>query len=399
MRAHDHSQAFAKKLRHRSPPLSVRSAVCLGLSLWSYRLARAENSASYKYADYREADGRIVVRTQNALVEQDLGTDMHVKVQGVIDAIAGATPNGQPAPVGSDQVVMTQIHDRRKAWNANFSDQLSLVQLDLGIADSTESDYRSAGWSVNALTDFNQKNTTLLTGIAGTRDHVKVFYQPNWADKRTFDAIAGLTQLLDPKTSVTFNFTWGRSNGFLSDQYKLVQKSIAVAPGVFLPFTFGENRPDNRTRWIALAAVNHFYARLNGAIDASYRFYHDSFGINAHTLELKWIQHAGRAVTIQPQVRLYQQTAADFYHYNLDATSIIPVAGTPNPQGPFYSSDYRLSSLRTATYGLKIIWSPVESWQLDVTYERYAMRGRDGLTPQSAYPTAGIWTGGTTFSW
>jgi hypothetical protein len=365
----------------------------------SPRASRAENALSYKYEDYRENDGRIVVKTQNALVEQDIGADMHLKVQGVIDAIAGATPNGQPAPTGSDQVVLTQLHDRRKAWNAGFSRQFPVVKIDLGFANSRESDYTSNGWSINTLTDFNQKNTTLLAGVAGTDDSVKVFYQPAWVKKRTNDVIVGVTQLLDPRTAVTFNFTWGHASGFLSDQYKLVQKDIAVAPGVFLPFTFGENRPDHRNRWIALAALNRAFPELNGAIDASYRFYHDTFGTDAHTLELRWLQRIGKNFILQPELRLYDQSAADFYYYNLNQTAIIPTAGAPRTQGPFYSSDYRLSSLRTTTYGLKAIWVAAAYCQLDVAYEQYDMHGKDGITPKSAYPRAALWTLGAKFSW
>lgn len=380
-------------------------SVCLSTLLTGWlllvnpRAARAEDSLSYKYEDYRESDGRIAVKTQNALVEQDLGPDMHLRLQGVVDAIAGATPNGQPAPAGSDQVVLTQLHDRRKAWNADFSRQFTAVKLDLGLAQSRESDYDSTGWSVNTLTDFNQKNTTLLAGVAGTDDRMKVFYQPAWAHKRTSDLIVGVTQLLDPRTAVTFNLTWGDAAGFLSDQYKLVQKSVAVAPGVFLPFTYGENRPDHRNRWIALAAVNRAFPDLAGALEASYRFYHDTFGTDAHTVELRWLQRLGKDLILQPQLRLYDQSAARFYYYQLDQTAIVPVAGTPNPAGPFYSSDYRLSALRTSLYGLKVIWTPSPRWQLDAAFDQYDMRGKDGVTPGSAYPHAAILSVGARFSW
>ncbi|HVT72485.1 MAG TPA: DUF3570 domain-containing protein [Lacunisphaera sp.] len=387
------------------PHLSVRPSaapgILLGLALLlsQPRAARAENSVSYKYEDYRESDGRIVVKTQNALVEQDLGPDMHLKVQGVIDAIAGATPNGQPAPAGSDQVPLTNLTEHRKAWNADFARQFAPMRLELGVANSRESDYVSTGWSANTLTDFNQKNTTLLVGAAGTDDDVKVFYQTPWAKKRSNDLIAGVTQLLDPQTAVTFNLTWGHANGYLNDQYKLVEKRMEVAPGVFLPFTFGENRPDTRTRWIALAAVNRAFPEQHGAIDASYRFYHDTFGTDAHTIEIHWLQHLGQQVILEPEFRWYDQTAADFYHYRLDDTAIVPVSGPPQPQGPFYSSDYRLSSLRTTLVGLKAVWTPAPHWQLDAALERYDMRGNDGRTPQSAYPRATMITGGARFSW
>ena len=369
------------------------------LLLLSPRLARAESSLSYKYEDYREGDGRIAVKTQNALIEQDLGPDMHLKLQGVVDAIAGATPNGQPAPAGSDQVVLTHLNDRRTAWNADFSRQFPVTKLDLGLARSSESDYTSTGWSINSLTDFNQKNTTVLAGIAGTDDDVKVFYQPTWAKKRSNDLILGATQLLDAHSFLTLNFTWGRATGYLNDQYKLVQKDIEVAPGVFLPFTYGENRPAERTKWTALASWNRDFPTAHAALEASYRFYHDTFGTRAQTVTISWLQQLGSKFILQPQVRFHDQRAANFYYYNVDATPITPTAGAPNPAGPFYSSDYRLSALRTTLYGLKAIWTPSPRWQLDAAVDHYEMRGTDSITAQSAYPRAMILTLGARLAW
>ncbi len=370
-----------------------------GLTLALPRSGRAEDALSYKYEDYRESGGRIAVQTQSAHLEKDIGTDAKVKIDGVIDAIAGATPNGQPAPAGSDQVVLSRMTERRKAWNAEFSRQFSRINVAVGGASSRESDYVSTGWSFNTVTDFNQKNTTLLAGLAGTDDRVKVAFQAPYAKKRGNDVIVGLTQLLDPRTSVTFNLSWGRSTGYLADPYKLVEKSIEVVPTVFLRQTFAENRPDERDKWIALNTVTRSFAELHGAAEASYRFYRDSFGTEAHTLGLTWFQRIGGHLILQPGLRLYDQTAADFYYYRLDATSIIPTFGRPRPQGPFYSSDYRLSALRSVNYSLKAIWTVTDRLQLDASVENYRMRGRDGVTPQSAYARATIVTGGLKLSW
>ena len=196
------------------PPPNTRAFALAALLVWlAPRGARAENSVTYKYSDYREADGRIAVKTQGAYIEKDLGTEMHLKLEGVLDAITGATPSGQPAPAGTAQVPTSNLHDRRKAWNADLSRQFPGVNVAVGFGNSRESDYVSNGWSLNTLTDFNQKNTTLLAGVAGTDDDVKVFFQPTWVKKRSNDVIVGVTQLLDPRTSVTLNLTWGRTSG------------------------------------------------------------------------------------------------------------------------------------------------------------------------------------------
>lgn len=377
-----------------------RAAVLALVLVWlAPRAARAEESISYKHQDYRERGGRILVETHGATVEKDFGTETHLKVEGILDAIAGATPTGVPAPAGSDQVALTQMHERRKAWNAALSRQFSRVNLSLGIGNSRESDYVSTGWSVNTLTDFNQKNTTLLVGVAGTDDDVKVFFQTPPAKKWTNDVIVGLTQLLDANTTLTLNATWGRQTGYLADPYKLVRKNREVIPGVSLPFTFGENRPDERDKRIVLIGLNRFFPEAHGAIDATYRYYNDTFGIGAHTIDLAWFQRLGRRVILRPSFRFCDQGAADFYHYDLDATSIVPTGGAPRPNGPFYSSDYRLSAFRAFTRGIKLIWNINDAFSVDAAFERYEMRGRDGVTPQSAYCRANISTAGIKFAW
>jgi Protein of unknown function (DUF3570) len=381
-------------------PAPSIASLCLTAALYllAPRNTQAETVTAYKYQDYQEGGGRIKVQAQYAMIEQTLGTDARLKFTGVLDAISGATPTGQPASTPGGAVPLTQIDDERKAWTLDFSKQFGRFNVSLGAANSRESDYVSTGFSLNTLTDFNQKNTTLLVGLAGTSDDVSVFYQADRASKRTFDMIVGITQLLDAKSTAQFNFSYGRATGYLSDPYKIIQKQTELLPGLFLPLTFGENRPDERDKWIAFAGYNHKSDRLHGAVEAGYRLYHDSFGTTSHTLSLAWFQEIGSQVILSPSFRYYTQSAADFYHVTLDNTTIVP-GQEPNPAGPFFSSDYRLTKLRTLTYGLKLIWTPRENLKFDAAWERYEMQGRDGITSPSAFPQATIFTAGAHFSW
>jgi hypothetical protein len=361
--------------------------------------ARADDSIEYKFENYREEDGRITVETQSGQADEDIGANTHLMLLGTIDAVSGATPTGVPAPPGSDQVNLTQIHTRRKAWSGDLSHQIRNLSVDLGFAESREPDYVSWGWSINTLTDFNEKNTTLRVGAAGTYDRVEVFFEPAYLPKHNQDAIVGITQLLGPRTFVTVNFEWGRATGYLAEPHKYVEKDIEIFTNIFLQEDFGENSPGTRDKGSVFASVNHAYASVNGAVEASYRFYADTFGVVAHTLEATWLQHVGGAFILEPSVRLNEQGAANFYYYNLNDTPIIPVHVPTVGRGPFYSSDFRLSAMESYSYGLKVVWEPKNWMQLDVAYEQYDMRGRDGVTPQSAYPRAGITTVGIKYLW
>ena len=104
-------------------------------------------------------------------------------------------------------------------------------------------------------------------------------------------------------------------------------------------------------------------------------------------------------VILRPGLRFYSQSAARFYYYDLNQTTVNPNSGAPRILGPYYSSDYRLSEFQSFNYGLKVIWKATDRLDLDVALEHYDLRGRDGTTPQSAYSRARVVTLGAKFSW
>ena len=386
-------------LSSRTRPIAPCALLTAALALSMPRpSARADDSVAYKYENYREEDGRITVVTESGSVNEDIATYGHIQLSGTIDAVAGATPTGRPAAPGSDQVPLTQIYSRRKAWNGDYSEQFRNFNIDATFDESRESDYVSWGWSVTTLTDFNEKNTTLRVAVAGTDDRVAVNFEPAYLPKHTKDAIIGVTQLLGPTTFATLNVSSGLSTGYLSEPYKIVEKSVEILPNVFLDESFGGNSPNTRQRESVYASLNHSFVRVHGAVEGVYRFYTDSYGIVANTLQVSWLQHLGANVILTPSFRYYTQTAARFYYYDLDETSIMPVR-IPIGTAPYYTSDFRLSAEDATSCGLKVAWKASNFLQLDASYERYAMRGRDGVTPASAYPTAGISTVGIKFLW
>jgi hypothetical protein len=270
----------------RSLPSSGLLAAALALSL-PRPSARAEDSIAYNFENYREEDGRITVQTQSSSIDQDVGAFGHLSLTGTIDAVSGATPTGRPAPDGGEQVEMTQISSRRKAWNGDFSEQVKDFNIDAGFAESRESDYVSFGWSVNTLTDFNEKNTTLRVGVAGTDDRVEVLFEPAYLPKHTSSAIVGVTQVLDSLTFVSINFTLGEADGYLAEPYKIVEKAIELLPGISLDEAFSENSPNKRESESVYFSIDRAVPKLKGAVEASYRLYSDSYGIGSAPVTVK----------------------------------------------------------------------------------------------------------------
>ena len=90
--------------------------------------------------------------------------------------------------------------------------------------------------------------------------------------------------------------------------------------------------------------------------------------------------------------RYYIQNSADFYYVLVPDYS--PAAGVYLPAPKYYSSDYRLSEFESFATGITFTWRIVGHLSLDLGYMRYIMRGLDGATSQSAYPSANVFNVG-----
>jgi len=261
------------------------------------------------------------------------------------------------------------MKDQRYALTIELIKNWAPHTVSAQFAYSTERDYVSKGLALRDAIDFNQKNTTLLLGTAVNFDQAWGYYQPEPASKNTIDGVVGLTQVLDPNTLITANLTLGSARGYLTEPYKVVELNGTLV---------GEKRPDQKTKEIAFLSLTRFLDSMDASAELSYRYYHDSFGIGVHTLELAWYKQLSREWILRPMVRYYRQSAADFYD--------VRFSGAPD----FYSADYRLSALSAMGYGIKLIWMPSKSLSFDVDVQRYEQRGLDGVTSPDLYPGATI---------
>ena len=102
-----------------------------------------------------------------------------------------------------------------------------------------------------------------------------------------------------------------------------------------------ENRPDDRTRHALYARWSHQFTQ--DVLHLSYRYYTDDWGIDSHTVDAKYRWELGSRSYLEPHLRYYTQSAADFYNTSLiDGESV-----------QYASADYRLGDLTTTTIGLK----------------------------------------------
>ena len=281
----------------------------------------------------------------------------------------------------NSSVPLTHLHDHREAWSASLPITSGVNQFTPIVAYSRESDYKSVSGAMDYARLFNQKNTTLNIGYSHNYDKVRN-HDFIFVNKNTDDVLAGVTQLLNPKTYVTVNLELEREYGYLDDPYRgVIAEENFVQLNPSDPALIGERRPRERNSQIAFGSITHYFDPVYASLEASYRFFHDTYNIQAHTVDLSWHQKIGHHLVISPSFRYYYQTQASFYYI------IVPDA---NNLPPAFSSDYRLSKLQSFTYGIDITYQVFKHLSLDASYMRYVMEGLDGATSQSAYPTANV---------
>jgi hypothetical protein len=83
-------------------------------------------------------------------------------------------------------------------------------------------------------------------------------------------------------------------------------------------------------------------------VSASYRYFFDDWGIKSHTVDMNYHWKMTDKHYLEPRIRYYAQSEADFYRVNL-------ISGQPAPIEA--SADYRLAKFNGLTYGLKWGWN------------------------------------------
>ncbi|MCF6282697.1 MAG: DUF3570 domain-containing protein [Candidatus Polarisedimenticolaceae bacterium] len=290
----------------------------------------------------------------------------------LVDTLTGASPNGATAATtaqtfttasgnsyttAANERPLRDFRDTRSAISASWEKVLNrLFRLKLGADVSTEDDYDSVGLNVNLSRDFNQRLTTLTIGAAVTQDTITpsggtpvegsatdgatISTQSSEESKQTTDLLLGVTQVLSRTTLTQLNYSYSLANGYMSDPYKIVSEVDAVT-GDTTGYQY-EKRPDQRIRQsINWTTAHHL---TEDVIHFSYRYFWDDWGIDSHTFDLKYRYELGAGHYLQPQVRYYMQSAADFYRHSLVDSETLP---------RYVSSDQRLGEMSSYTIGLK----------------------------------------------
>ncbi len=324
----------------------------------------ANATLSYRISDYQEDDldqaqlllgsnERYDIDIHQLQLTTPVGASHALTLRASRESMSGASPW---YTVGAGpKVVMSgaTISEERSDFLAAGRRYLANGSIGLNVGYSSENDYEALSGGIDAERHFNNNLTTLAAGISFSNDDLSPtdavrFNRVRDASKHSRSLFVALTQVLNQNSVVQTGLSYTQLNGYLSDPYKLFDR-----------------RPDSRQQLAWTTSWRQYVTPLDAALHVDYRYYHDSFGINSHTVELQWFQNVGTNWQLVPGLRYYSQSDADFFY----ATSVF--AGTAPA-----AADYRLSAYGAVSGTLKA-QVELDDFTLSLSAERY--RSSDSL--------------------
>ncbi|MCR6651490.1 MAG: DUF3570 domain-containing protein [Cellvibrionaceae bacterium] len=446
------SSLQSDKTRGKSVGMALAAATC---ALLGGPAAHAEGEPGTWRIDtavlyYGESDGRVQAIEPVISATRYFGGDKTFNTKLVVDTLTGASPSGatpagealtytKPSGNGAytieagDDTLDPSFRDTRVALSLAWSSPINRDwTYSTALYGSNEYDYQSFGLSGNVSRYFNLKNTQLNFGVSASSDSIDpvggkplalsrqavpgmegfdAAYAASRGEsddsKTVLDLLIGVTQVINKRTIMQFNYSASSSDGYLTDPYKILSVIDDTAgeryganalDGDGVPIFIYESRPDSRLKH-ALYWQTKYMLQNGDVLDGSYRFMTDDWGISSHTFDLKYRWEREKSYW-EPHLRYYLQSEADFYQRYLTLSEY--TTGLASMENA--TADYRLGELTATTVGLKYGRRLSDDNEMSLRLEYYLQtnkgdKGFGALAQQELYPdtTALLFTIGYSF--
>jgi hypothetical protein len=288
---------------------------------------------------HRYSGGGITIDGPSVLIRKKIGESFAVSANYYEDMVSSASIDVQ--------LSASKYEEKRKQKSMSVDFLHGKSTYSAGVIDSKESDYVADTAYFSLSQDmFGDLTTVSLTYKRGWNDvfrNVKVddvrVRDDTFADQIDTRGYAlGLTQILTRNLVLGLNYEVITDEGFLNSPYRSVRFSDGLG-GFAL-----EQEVYPRTHTSNAASVRlKYYLPYRAAIDGSFRFFTDTWGVIGQNVDLMYTHPMWKRWVFDAHVRYYHQTAADFY------SDLFPRQGAQN----FLARDKELASYDAITVGLQ----------------------------------------------
>jgi hypothetical protein len=302
-----------------------------------------DDRADIFYSSYR--GGGMDITGESVLVRKKFSEQFAVQANYFIDKVSGASVD-----VLSNASV---IKDERKQKSLSLDYIHDKTQYNLSYTNSTERDYISNTTHFSLSQDMFGDLTTVTLGFTDSRNKVgenngtsnlpKIAWLGH-AESRGYEG--GLSQVITKNLIAGATLEVITDQGLLSNPYRSIRYSVdpSINP---LGYALGSPVFPNTRTSTAVEARAKYYLPYRAAASVSYRYFTDTWGIRANTVELGYTQPVSNMFIFEGRLRHYNQNHATFYG------DLFPFANSQN----FEARDQNLATSTNDTIDAKVTWA------------------------------------------
>ena len=283
-------------------------AALLALSLqlaWAGVLPEERADALYHYynGDNVEIDGPSILVRKN--FKQKVSVFGNYYVDSVSSASIDVITTGASA-----------YTEERKEYTLGTDYLHEDTLMGISFTNSEESDYTAQSLNLGLSQDVFGGMTTISMGYGRGSDEVRRnlpggIPDPSFreeAKRRNYRL--GVTQVLTRNSLLAVNYEAVTDEGFLNNPYRSVRYLDLGNPSgySFEPEVYPRTRSSN-----AIGVRTRYHLPYRAAVHGGYRFFSDTWGIDAHNFDIGYTHPWKRAWMFDIGYRYYTQSAADFY--------------------------------------------------------------------------------------
>ena len=302
-----------------------------------------EDRADVMWHVYKGGD--ITIQGPSVLVRKKVGDNLSLSANYYEDMISSASIDVK--------LSASPYHETRKQESLAADYLHGKSTYSAGFITSKEPDYKANTEYFAVSQDMFGDLTTLTLGYRRGWDQVYrdikapqgfIENDPTFherADHRGYSL--SLSQILTRNAILGFNYELLTDQGYLANPYRKIR---FLSPGQGAGFTLADQvYPNTRTSSSASVQLK-YYLPYRAALTGQYRFFHDTWGITAHTAQIDYTHPVRKHLILDGSFRYYHQGPADFY------SDLFPRANYQN----FMARDRELAAFNSYTVGAGASW-------------------------------------------
>jgi hypothetical protein len=284
--------------------------------------------------------GDITVEGPSLLVRKKVGDHLSLSAGYYEDMISSASIDVK--------LSASPYHEVRKQENVGADYLNGKTTYSAGYIHSREPDYIADTTYYSVSQDMFGDLTTVTMGYHRGWDQIfrdikdpdgVIVNDPTFHERANhYGYSLSISQILTRNLIAGFNYELLTDEGYLANPYRKIRY---LSPGVGEGFTLADQvYPDTRTSNAASVQLKYFLP-WRAALTGSYRYFHDTWGIDASTLETDYT-YPWHQWIFEGMLRYYTQTHASFY------SDLFPRADYQN----YMARDRELAQFKSYTAGI-----------------------------------------------